>query len=81
MMEVAERAATPWLTYRTAAAYLSLAESTLKGMVSSGEIPVYGSRRMRRFRADMLDLWLTDRDLAMRRWREEVERGRPKARK
>jgi excisionase family DNA binding protein len=80
-MGAAERIDTPWLTYKDAAQYLSLAESTLKGMVSSREIPVYGSRRMRRFRTDMLDLWLTDRDLAMRKWREEVERGRPKTRK
>lgn len=72
---------TPWLTYKTAAAYLSLKESTLKGMVSAQEIPFYGSRRFRRFRADMLDLWVTDRDLAMRKWRMEVESGRPKARR
>lgn len=80
-MGAAEQIDTPWLTYKGAARYLSLAEGTLKTMVSAQQIPVYGSRRMRRFRADMLDLWLTDRDLAMRKWREEVERGRPKARR
>jgi excisionase family DNA binding protein len=71
---------TPWLTYKTAAAYLTLAEATLRSMVSAQRIPVYGGPRMRRFRVDMLDLWLTDRDLALRKWREEVSRGRPKTR-
>ena len=73
--------ASPWLTYKSASDYLSLAESTLKTLVSSEQIPVYGSRRMRRFRIDMLDLWVTDRDLAIRKWREEVQSGRPKTRK
>ena len=64
----------PWLTYEQAAAYLQLKPGTLRQMVSAAEIPVYGSSRMRRFRKDMLDLWMCNRDLAMRKWTEEKKR-------
>lgn len=70
-MSAAEDISTPWLTYESAAEYTSLAVSTLHSLVSARQIPVYGSRRMRRFRKDMLDMWLTNRDLAMRKWAEE----------
>jgi excisionase family DNA binding protein len=62
---------TPWLTYEQAAQYLSLTQATLRGLVSARQIPVYGSPRFRRFRADMLDLWVRDRANAMRKWTEE----------
>jgi excisionase family DNA binding protein len=66
---------TPWLTYDEAAAYLRLAVSTLQHHVSARQIPVYGSRRRRRFRRDMLDLWQTDQSLALRKWRQELGHG------
>lgn len=65
---------TPWLNYEEAANYTRLAVSTLHSLVSARQIPVYGTRRMRRFRKDMLDLWLENRDLAMRKWAEEKRR-------
>jgi excisionase family DNA binding protein len=65
---------TPWLDYREAAAYTRLAVGTLQCLVSARQIPVYGSRRCRRFRREMLDLWLRDRKLAMRKWEEELKR-------
>lgn len=68
---------TPWLTYDEAAQYTRLQPSTLRAMVSAGQIPVYGSRRCRRFRREMLDLWMNDRELSLRKWREELRRGRP----
>jgi len=39
--------------------------------VSAGQIPVYGPPRRRRFRTDMLDLWVVDPDAAMRKFRSE----------
>lgn len=65
---------TPWLTYDEAAQYTRLAPSTLHTLVSARQIPVYGSRRMRRFRRDMLDMWLVDRGSAMRKWAEETRK-------
>lgn len=62
---------TPWLTYEGAAEYVSLSVKTLHSLVSARQIPVYGSRRRRRFRKDMLDMWLTNSALAMRKWAEE----------
>jgi len=38
----------------------------LRNLVSAGQIPVYGRPRVRRFRRDMLDLYLTNPDMAMR---------------
>jgi hypothetical protein len=40
-------------------------------LVCAGQIPVYGKPRVRRFRRDMLDLFLTDPDAAMRSFRAE----------
>ncbi len=68
----------PWLDYSEAAAYTRKAVGTLQRLVSSRQIPVYGSRRARVFRRDMLDLWLVNASLAMRKWEEEIggRRGR-----
>lgn len=67
---------TPWLNYAEAAAYVRLSEGTLKNLVSARQVPVYGRRNRRVFRRDMLDLWLANADLAMRKWNEEVKSGR-----
>jgi excisionase family DNA binding protein len=61
----------PWLTYRETAAYTGWSVPYLRNLVSAGQIPVYGKPRVRRFRRDMLDLFLTDPDAAMRRFRAE----------
>jgi excisionase family DNA binding protein len=61
----------PWLTYRETAAYTGWSVPYLRNLVSAGQIPVYGRPRVRRFRRDMLDLFLTDPDAAMRRFRAE----------
>ena len=42
-----------------------------RNLVSAGQIPVYGKPRVRRFRRDMLDLFLTNPDAAMRKFRAE----------
>jgi len=60
-----------WLTYRQASEYTQLAVGSLRNLVSAGQIPVYGAPHSRRFRRDMLDLFLTDRDAAMRLFRHE----------
>jgi hypothetical protein len=70
----AEHVATPWLDYEKAAAYTLLTVRSLHTLVSSRQIPVYGSPRCRRFRKDMLDLWLINRPRAMRKWEEELRR-------
>jgi excisionase family DNA binding protein len=61
----------PWLTYRQAASYCGWSVAYLRNLVSAGQIPVYGKPRVRRFRRDMLDLFLTDPDAAMRSFRAE----------
>jgi hypothetical protein len=61
----------PWLTYRETAAYAGWSIPYLRNLVSAGPIPVYGKLRVRRFRRDMLDPFLTDPDAAMRRFRAE----------
>ncbi len=68
---LAPRAAvpSPWLTYAQAAAYTGWTVAYLRNLVSAGAIPVFGKRRVRRFRRDMLDLFLTDPDAAMRAFR------------
>lgn len=55
-----------WLTYAQAAAYTGWSIGHLRNLVSAGQIPVYGRPRVRRFRRDMLDLYLTNPDMAMR---------------
>lgn len=57
-----------WLTYRQAAEYTSWSIGHLRNLVSAGKIPVYGRPRSRRFRRDMLDMFLTDPDTAMRKF-------------
>ena len=60
-----------WLTYQQAAIYTGWTVSYLRNLVSAGQIPVYGKQRTRRFRRDMLDLYLTNPDAAMRKFRLE----------
>ena len=69
----AERPAA-WLTYADAASYTGWSIRHLRNLVSGGRIPVYGRPRVRRFRRDMLDLFLTDPDMAMRKFRAERKR-------
>jgi excisionase family DNA binding protein len=66
----AERAAM-WLTYTEAASYAGWSVGHLRNLVYSGRIPVYGRPRVRRFRRDMLDLHLTNPNMAMREFRSE----------
>ena len=61
----------PWLTYERAAAYTGWSIRYLRNLVSADAIPVFGESRSRRFRRDMLDLYLTNRDAAMRKFRLE----------
>ena len=69
----AELAAT-WLTYAEAASYTGWSIGHLRNLASAGRIPVYGRPRVRRFRRDMLDLYLTDPNMAMRKFRAERKR-------
>jgi len=64
-----------WLTYTQAASYAGWSVGHLRNLVYSGQIPVYGRPRVRRFRRDMLDLYLTNPDMAMRKFRAEKERA------
>lgn len=75
MRRHAEQAAT-WLTYAQAASYMGWSVGHLRNLVSAGQIPVYGRSRVRRFRRDMLDLYVTDPDAAMRKFRLERKRTR-----
>jgi excisionase family DNA binding protein len=68
--QYAEQAAT-WLTYTQAATYTGWSIRHLRNLVSGGRIPVYGRPRVRRFRRDMLDLFLTNPDMAMRKFLSE----------
>ena len=70
-LPAAREATLPWLTYPEAAAYCGWSVSYLRNLVCAGQIPVYGRLRVRRFRRDMLDLFLTDPDAAMRQFRAE----------
>lgn len=60
-----------WMTYAQAAAYTGWSIAYLRNLVSAGSIPVYGKPRVRRFRQDMLDLFLADPDVAMRKFFKE----------
>lgn len=64
----AEDPFTWWLTYEQAADYTGWSVRHLRNLVSAGRIPVYGRPRVRRFRRDMLDLFLTNPDMAMRKF-------------
>jgi len=66
---------TKWLTYAQAASYTGWSVAYLQNLVSAGRIPVYGRPRVRRFRRDMLDVFLTNPDMAMRKFRAEKERA------
>lgn len=63
-----------WLTYGQAARYTGWSVGHLRNLVSAGRIPVYGRPRVRRFRRDMLDLYLTNPEMAMREFLSEKER-------
>ena len=69
--ERASAGSSPWLNYAQAAAYCGWCVGHLRNLVSAGQIPVYGKPRSRRFRRDMLDLYLTDPDAALRQFRSE----------
>jgi hypothetical protein len=60
-----------WLTYPEAAEYCGWSIAHLRNLVSTGQVPVYGRPRVRRFRRDMLDMFLTNPDAAMRKFRAE----------
>ncbi|MCP4599092.1 MAG: helix-turn-helix domain-containing protein [Proteobacteria bacterium] len=60
-----------WMTYQVASQYTGWSVRYLRNLVSAGCIPVYGQSRSRRFRQDMLDSFLTNRDMAMRKFRLE----------
>jgi helix-turn-helix protein len=57
-----------WLTYEQAAEYTGWSVRYLRNLVSADQIPVYGGLRSRRFRLDMLVLFLMNRDAAMRKF-------------
>ena len=67
-----------WLTYAQAAHHTGWSIRHLRNLVSGGRIPVYGRPRVRRFRRDMLDLFLTNPDMAMRKFL--AERNEPHGR-
>ena len=60
-----------WLTYAEAAHHTGWSVRHLRNLVSAGQIPVYGRPRVRRFRRDMLDLYLTNPNMAMRKFLSE----------
>lgn len=64
-----------WLNYREAADYCGWTVKHLRNLVSAGQVPVYGPLRRRRFKRDMLDLFLTNPDIAMRKFHQEQERA------
>lgn len=70
--------AVTWFTYTQAASYTGWSVGHLRNLVSAGRIPVYGRSRVRRFRRDMLDLFLTNPNMAMRRFL--LERNEPHGR-
>ena len=60
-----------WMKYQGAAEYTGWSVVYLRNLVCAKKIPFYGLKRSIRFRRDMLDLFLTNRDAAMRRFRAE----------
>lgn len=60
-----------WLNSKAASLYTGWSVAYLRNLVSAGQIPVYGKPRVRRFRQDMLDMFLTNPDAAMRRFLQE----------
>jgi excisionase family DNA binding protein len=59
------------MTYKQAAVYTGWSVRYLTNLVNADEIPVWGRPRSRRFRKEWLDLFVTNRDLAMRKFRAE----------
>ncbi|MBN2715311.1 MAG: helix-turn-helix domain-containing protein [Deltaproteobacteria bacterium] len=60
-----------WFTYEEAAKYCRWSKEYLRNLVCNGKIPVYGPPRRRRFRKDMLDLYIVAPNVAMRKFMEE----------
>ncbi len=60
-----------WMTYKQAAEYTGWSIRYLRNLVSAGRFPVYGPPRSRRFRQNMLDLYLENPGAAMRKFSEE----------
>lgn len=60
-----------WLNYEEAARRCRWSVAYLRNLVSAGRVPVYGPPRKRRFRADMLDLYLQDPAASMRKFQKE----------
>ncbi len=60
-----------WLTYQEAARYTGYSVGALRNKVSANQIPHYGPPRSRRFRTDMLDLFLVNPDAALRKFWQE----------
>jgi hypothetical protein len=60
-----------WLSYAETAVYTGYSVGHLRNLVSTGSIPVYGKPGSPKFRHDMVDLWMTDRDAAMRLYWQE----------
>jgi excisionase family DNA binding protein len=75
-MEAPTKDVGTWLTYAQAARHTGWSVRHLRNLVSGGRIPVYGRPRVRRFRRDMLDLFLTNPDMAMRKFLSERNRMR-----
>ena len=63
-----------WMRYQDAADYIGVSVGHLRNLVSAGQIPVYGGSRRRRFRRDMLDAFLTNPGMAMRKFHAERKR-------
>ena len=70
-METPPKEGGHWLTYAQAAHHTGWSIRHLRNLVSARQIPVYGRPRVRRFRRDMLDLYLTNPDMAMRKFLSE----------
>ena len=62
---------TTWLKYNEAANHTGWSVRYLRNLVSADQIPVYGPKGSRRFRLDMLNLFVTNREVAMRKFRLE----------
>jgi len=74
-MEAPTKDVGTWLTYAQGARHTGWSIRHLRNLVSGGRIPVYGRPRVRRFRRDMLDLFLTNPDMARRKF--QAERNQP----
>jgi len=59
------------LDYRELVVYSGYSIRYLRNLVSADAIPVVGPPGARRFPRDLIDYWLTDREAAMRKFRQE----------